>query len=156
MHNVCFQFKKFDVCHDRCAMKVGTDGVLLGAWANVQCADSVLDVGTGSGLIALMIAQRNPLCKITGIDIDQSAALQASENFRRSLWQDRLESVCVDFCKYDSPKKFDLIISNPPFYAGGEYWGNVARRRARSEDTLSFENLISSVVRMLHLDGFLP
>ena len=100
-------------------MKVGTDGVLLGAWAGQGSPDSVLDIGTGSGLIALMLAQRFPEARITGIDIDRDAAMQARENFGKSPWKDRLLAMHIslqEFCRTHANQRFDLIVSNPPFY----------------------------------------
>ena len=90
MPNPYFQFKQFVVFHDKCAMKVGTDGVLVGAWAQVDGARKVLDIGTGSGLIALMLAQRNPDAFVTAVDIDEAAVEQARENVARTPWSDRM------------------------------------------------------------------
>ena len=115
MPNPYFQFKQFTVRHDKCAMKVGTDGVLLGAWAPVQDVKRILDVGAGSGLISLQLAQRNPEAVITSVEIDPAAAAQAQENIQSSPWSNRMEVVCCDFRKYHPEDKFDLIVSNPPF-----------------------------------------
>ena len=115
MSNPYFQFKQFTVRHDKCAMKVGTDGVLLGAWAPVQNAKYILDVGAGSGLISLQLAQRNPWASITSIEIDPAAAAQAKENIQSSPWSDRMEVICSDFRDYHAENKFDLIVSNPPY-----------------------------------------
>ena len=90
MANTYFQFKKFIIHHDRCAMKVGTDGVLLGAWANAENARRILDIGAGSGLISLMLAQRYPSASVVGIDIDEDAIVQAKENAELSPWKDRI------------------------------------------------------------------
>ena len=124
-----FRFKQVTVWHDRCAMKVGTDGVLLGAWAGQERLGktqenpprNILDIGTGSGLIALMLAQRFPKARITGIDCDRDAAMQAKENFTGSPWADRLRTFHIglqDFCRdtVTAAERFDLIVSNPPFY----------------------------------------
>ena len=116
MSNPYFQFKQFTVRHDKCAMKVGTDGVLLGAWAPVQNAKYILDVGAGSGLISLQLAQRNPWASITSIEIDPAAAAQAKENIQSSPWSDRMEVICSDFRDYHAENKFDLIVSNPPYF----------------------------------------
>ena len=100
-------------------MKVGTDGVLLGAWAGQGSPASVLDIGTGSGLIALMLAQRFPEARVTGIDIDRDAASQARENFGKSPWENRMRAVNLslqEFCHTEGSGRFDLIVSNPPFY----------------------------------------
>ena len=106
MSNPYFQFKQFTVWHDKCAMKVGTDGVLLGAWTSVQGAHSILDVGTGTGLVALMLAQRSlPNTNIVALEIDEAAAGQAKENIVRSPWKKQIEVVQADFRKYQSPEK---------------------------------------------------
>ena len=110
-----FQFKQFTIRHDRCAMKVGTDGVLLGAWANAKGKQHILDIGTGSGLIALMLAQRTD-AMITGIEIDPASAAQAQENVAASPWAYRLQIVATDIAGYTSYQAFDLIVSNPPFF----------------------------------------
>jgi cyclopropane fatty-acyl-phospholipid synthase-like methyltransferase len=99
MPNPYFQFKQFVVFHDKCAMKVGTDGVLVGAWAQVDGARKVLDIGTGSGLIALMLAQRNPDAFVTAVDIDEAAVEQARENVARTPWSDRMEVERLDIRK---------------------------------------------------------
>ena len=110
-----FRFKQFAVRQDRCPMKVGTDGVLLGAWAEVRPGDRrMLDVGTGTGLIALMLAQRSA-ARITAVDVDAECATQAAENFAASPWADRLDAVSVAVQRYDPVEKFDLIVSNPPY-----------------------------------------
>ncbi|HIZ86112.1 MAG TPA: methyltransferase [Candidatus Coprenecus stercoravium] len=115
-----FRFRQFTVRHDRCAMKVGTDGVLLGAWAGHGSPGTILDIGTGSGLIALMLAQRFPEARITAIDCDADAAGQARDNFHASLWNDRLTAVhesLQEFSAHTAGRTgFDLIVSNPPFY----------------------------------------
>ena len=111
-----FRFKQFSVAHDRCAMKVNTDGVLLGAWTDVDDARAILDIGTGTGVIALMMAQRRAAAIIDAIDIDESAFGQASENFLNSMWSDRLYTHNISLQEYFPAKKYDLIISNPPYF----------------------------------------
>ena len=162
-----FHFKHFSVCQDRCAMRVGTDGVLLGALAmlNVQCSmNNVLDIGTGTGLIALMVAQRNPHARIVGIDIDPDAAAQAADNFAASPWGDRLTAVCADIngVKLDLDLdsgiipvnvQFDNILCNPPFYANSPAAATSARDTARRTDTLSHEQLAECASRLLADDG---
>ena len=117
MSNPYFQFKQFKVCHDRCAMKVGTDGVLLGAWASLENAATVLDIGTGAGLIALMAAQRNPVARIAAVELDADAACQAAENVQASPWSSRVEVICADAKAYEPGMRFDAIVSNPPYFA---------------------------------------
>ena len=109
-----FKFKQFTIFHDKCAMKVGTDGVLLGTWAPADGAERILDVGTGTGLIALQLAQRNPHARITAIEIDATAAGQAAENVSRSPWTDRVEVVCCDFRDYQPENRFDLTFPTLP------------------------------------------
>ena len=107
-----FQFKQFTVWHDKCAMKVGTDGVLLGAWTPVKSSVRILDIGTGTGLVALMLAQRST-ASITALEIDEAAAAQATENINRSPWKNRIEVIQQDFKHYSSKNgisKFDTIV----------------------------------------------
>lgn len=127
-----FRFKLFTVWHDHCAMKVGTDGVLLGAWAQQKHARTILDIGTGSGLIALMLAQRFQEAEITGIDIDPSAAKQASDNFRLSPWSHRMHARCIDLHTFSlEDGHFDLIVSNPPYFSASLKNPNQQRATAR-------------------------
>ena len=126
MSNSKFDFQQFSINQDRSAMKVGTDGVLLGAWASpaLPCLEnlSILDIGTGTGLIALMMAQRFPSAKVTGIEIDHDAAEEAQDNVSHCPWSDRIsivESALNDFVAFDDAGnacEYDLIVTNPPFY----------------------------------------
>ena len=111
-----FQFKNFTVNQSSKVFRVGTDGVLLGASATVKDAQNILEIGTGTGLIALMIAQRNPDANITALDINEEAVAIASENFRNSPFSNRLKAVLQDFKIHKTDEKFDLIVSNPPFF----------------------------------------
>ena len=115
-----FTFKQFTIDDSACAMKVGTDGVLLGAWAEVDNAATrrVLDIGTGSGLIALMLAQRLPEASVVGIDLVPEAVEAAQRNAAASPFADRLEMVCADVCHYlpENSELFDAIVSNPPYH----------------------------------------
>lgn len=117
-----FTFKQFFVAHDRCAMKVGTDGILLGAWAPVADVKRILDIGTGSGLLALMLAQRtDDNVPIDAVELDSGAAMQAQENVAHSPWPHRI-TVHTDDIQRWAPRqtvRFDLIISNPPYYEPG-------------------------------------
>ena len=146
MGNPYFRFRQFTVWHDRCAMKVGTDGVLLGAWAGQGRAGKILDIGTGSGLIALMLAQRFPEARITGIEPDAEAAAQAGENFLCSPWHDRLAVSTVtlqDFTAGAAGKEtFDLIVSNPPFYDSTLLNPDARRSAARHTATLPYSELM--------------
>ena len=156
-HNKYFQFKQFRIEQQHAAMKVNTDGVLLGAWANIDGVDSVLDVGTGTGLIALMIAQRNNNSIITGIDIDEHAAVEAAENVRKSPWPDRISIQNISFQDFADTNsgKFSLIISNPPFFSNSVKNANVRVSAARHNHLLPFADMISGTLRMLNEKGHL-
>ena len=152
-----FQFKQFIIHQDKTAMKVGTDGVLLGAWTSINpCPNSVLDIGAGTGLIALQLAQRCDAQIIDAIEIDDNAFEQAVANFELSNWSDRL------FCYHASLEqftqemedKYNLIVSNPPFYNDTFKSDNDARNKARFTSSLSFQELIKSVTKLLTKDGF--
>ncbi|MCR5050029.1 MAG: methyltransferase [Paludibacteraceae bacterium] len=165
-----FQFKRFYVRHDRCAMKVGTDGVLLGAWAPVSGLEEtfahlpfahsplqILDVGTGSGLIALMVAQRCPSAHIDAIDIDADAVTQAADNFAQSPFSDRLTAARSSLQQWqaDREQSYDLIVSNPPYFQNSLKNPDLGRKTARHTDSLSFEELIAHSVRLLAENGVL-
>ncbi len=152
MSHSYFQFKQFTVWHDRCAMKVGTDGVLLGAWAPVEGARRVLDVGTGTGLVALMMAQRS-LASIVAVEMDEPAARQARENAGRSPWADRIEVVQADFTLYHPQEKFDVIVSNPPYFADSLRCPDAQRTNARHTGALTYETLLQGASAMLTNDG---
>ena len=164
MASACFKFKQFTVWHDRCAMKVGTDGVLLGAWSPVDSlANSsksfkgfkVLDVGTGSGLIALMLAQRIQGAQITAIDIDAGAVEQAAYNFGMSPWADRLNCQQISLQDLEGEKVYDLIVSNPPYFQDSLKNPDTQRAIARHTDTLSYNELLANGARLLTNDGIL-
>ena len=146
-----FRFRQFSVRHDRCAMKVGTDGVLLGAWA--PGGRSILDIGTGTGLIALMMAQRFPEAHVTGIDIDGDAALQARENAADSPFGPRIKvahSSLAGFVAAASPPlSFDSIVCNPPFFLHSLKNPDARRSVARHADSLPFADLFRGVAALL-------
>ncbi|MDR1782674.1 MAG: methyltransferase [Dysgonamonadaceae bacterium] len=147
-----FQFKQFTVRHDLCAMKVGTDGALLGAWADCSRSQCVLDVGTGSGLIALMLAQRS-YASIDAVDIDLDACRQAEINFANSPFADRMRIFNADFRNFEPNKKYDLIVSNPPFFTDSLKSPVIARSIARHDDSLPMETLISKSASLLNPSG---
>ncbi|MDO5664063.1 MAG: methyltransferase [Bacteroidia bacterium] len=157
MANKFFKFKQFTVFHDKCAMKVGTDGVLLGAWTNIDNCQSILDVGTGSGLIALMAAQRNNFAKITAIEIDTDAAVQARENVENSPFKDRITIFSTSFQDFASSyaEKFDLIVSNPPFFANSLPSADLKRTDARHTGSLTLNELFELSKRLLNNTGVL-
>ncbi len=149
-----FTFKQFHIDHSRCAMKVGTDGTLLGAWAALPPhAKKILDIGTGSGLIAIMAAQRHPTAKITAIDIDKDCVMQATENAVASPWAERIEVIESPLQEYSPEEKFDVIISNPPYFADSMHSPDKQRTTARHTASLSFKELTDGVLRLLADDG---
>ena len=148
-----FHFKHFSLCHDRSTMKVGTDAVLLGAWVSVKPTDWVLDVGTGCGVLPLMLAQRG-IAKVHAVDLDASSAQEAAENFDASQWHDKLFSFHADIRKFTMQCAYDLIISNPPFFVNSFKCDADRRNQARHTDTsLTFVELIDAVRRLLKSDG---
>jgi tRNA1Val (adenine37-N6)-methyltransferase len=151
-----FVFKQFAIEQDNCAMKVGTDAVLLGAWANVNEATTILDIGTGTGILALMLAQKNTKAIITAIDIDVQAVEQATENFNNSIFKNQLSALHCTLQNYtlkNANKRFDCIISNPPFFENSTRATNVARNLARHTDSLSITDLMQCVATMLATTG---
>ena len=151
-----FQFKQFMVAQDRCAMKIGTDGVLLGAWASLQQHPaSVLDIGSGTGVIALQLAQRSTAPTIDAVEIDSDAHEQCVENFEASPWADRLFCYHASLQEYASEieEAYDLIVSNPPFYSEDYKTEDLARDMARFNDALPFEHLIICAAHLLSESG---
>lgn len=147
-----FKFKQFDVAQDKCAMKIGTDGVLLGAWAPVEGED-ILDIGTGTGVIALMLAQRNPTAQIDAIDIDAEAVKQAEENFKASPWSGNLTVLHTDLNRYKSKKKYDNIVSNPPYFSNSTPAPKADRQKVRHTVQLNFEGLLKAAAELLKDSG---
>lgn len=149
-----FQFKAFRMQHHRSSMKIGTDAVLLGAWACVNGAKRILDVGTGSGVIALMIAQRTTSdVVIEAIDIDRESVEEASANARSSPWSEKINIHRSSLQEFQSLTKFDLIISNPPFFQNSLLPPAPSRQQARHDEMLSFEDLIFHSTRLLQKAG---
>ena len=149
MANDYFRFKQFTIWQSRCAMKVGTDGTLLGAWASG--GRQVLDIGTGTGLIALMMAQRFPDAQVKGIDIDADAVGQARENVAQSLFSDR---VTIDHCNLTVAEGcYDCIVSNPPYFVQALSCPDDKRTMARHADTLTYTELMEGGWRLLSEDG---
>ena len=148
-----FRFKHFTIDDSRTAMKVGTDGVLIGAWADVEQDDKILDVGTGSGIIAIMAAQRNAKAEITALDIDADAVAQARDNVEATAWGARIECVCEDVKNFASDMKFDHIISNPPYFVEKTLSPNPQRSAARSAESLPFVELVACAEQLLKDGG---
>lgn len=153
MPNPFFEFKQFTVYHDRCAMKVGTDGVLLGAWTDVSSSHHILDIGTGTGLIALMLAQRCAHARITAMDIETEAIEQARNNFLISPWKDRIEAVLQDIKSFSTSMTYDTIVSNPPYFVKSLKCPNNQRNTARHTDTLDADSLFKKAAMLLSEEG---
>ena len=148
-----FRFKQFAVEQDDVAMKVGTDGVLLGAWADCEGAKRILDIGTGTGVIALQMAQRNAEAQIHAVEIDEAAAKRARANFDNSSWAERLNVEQTAVQEFYPAEKFDLIVSNPPYFVDSLLPPDAKRSTARHTHDLTFEELDNAVARLLADDG---
>lgn len=156
-----FRFKHFAVWHHRSAMKVGVDGVLIGCWTDITGARNIIDVGTGCGLIALIMAQRQPEAYVTAVDIDEPSYEEATENISASPWSNRVEAKCGGFPEViksikDSQgkqRKYDLVVSNPPYFDSGMHDLNTPRERARHQGTLSPYSLLADSRLFLSANG---
>jgi len=148
-----FQYKHFKVVQDKTPMKVGTDGVLIGAWSDGSGKQNCLDIGTGTGLISLMLAQRYSNLSITGIELNEGAFENAKTNFNNSQWTDRLKAVGSDLNHFTTSDSYDLIISNPPFFINSEKNQETGKTTARHTDSLSFEDIINFANQHLNSQG---
>ncbi|MGY0407503.1 MAG: tRNA1(Val) (adenine(37)-N6)-methyltransferase [Polaribacter sp.] len=154
-----FQFKEFTVCQEKTAMKIGTDAVLLGAWVSVnECTNTILDIGSGTGVIALMLTQRFNAQIIDAVEIDENAHEQTVENFEQSDWGDRLYCYHAAFQEFatqiaEEEETYDCIVSNPPFYTDAFKTKNDARNTARFTSSLTFDELLKGVSKILSKDG---
>lgn len=152
-----FKFKEFTVFQDKCAMKIGTDGVLLGAWANAKDSISILDIGTGTGVISLQLAQRSYADKIDALEIDADAFEQAVSNFESSDWSDRLFCYHVSLQEFveEIDEEYDFIISNPPFFNSTYKENEISEKRiiARHTESLPYEVLLESISKLLSEKG---
>ncbi len=156
MGNQWFKFKQFEIQQDQCAMKVGTDGVLLGAWTNVKKVLRALDIGTGTGLIALMLAQRNSQMIIDAIEIEKSSAGQATSNVQMSKFSERIAVHEISFQEFYVAKEvpqFDLIVCNPPYFTSSYKALDSKRSMARHDDTLPLDDLFEGVTFILNPKG---
>ena len=151
-----FQFKQFKVHQDQAAMKVGTDGVLLGAWTQINDnANSILDIGSGTGLISLMMAQRSYVENIDAVELNEEAYIQTVENFEQSDWGDRLFCYHASFQEFTNEidEKYDLIISNPPFYTSTYKELSEDRAMARHSESLTYKELLKGTSKLLSTQG---
>ncbi|MDO8927612.1 MAG: methyltransferase [Bacteroidota bacterium] len=153
--NNYFQFKQFRIVQEKSAMKVGVDGVLLGAWADVSGAKRILDIGTGTGLIALMMAQRNADAQIDGVEIESEAFQEAVYNIQQSPWNERIQ---IELCSFQefvekADLNYDLIVSNPPYFTNGHKAPLENRATARHSDSLPLGDLISGAIGLLNETG---
>ncbi|MDO4229404.1 MAG: methyltransferase [Capnocytophaga sp.] len=153
-----FQFKQFSVSQAQSAMKIGTDGVLLGAWTPIDSnPETILDIGAGTGVLALMLAQRTSAGTIDAVEVDEEAYVECAENFENSPWADRLFCYFASFQEFVEEmqgEQYDLIISNPPFYTVNYKTIDEAKNKARFEEALPFEELIAGVTQLLAPQGF--
>jgi tRNA1Val (adenine37-N6)-methyltransferase len=148
-----FKFKQFEVDQSGCAMKINTDGVLLAVTAVHPAPSRILDIGTGTGVIALMLAQRYDLARVDAVEIDDAAASRAAENFRGSPFASRLSVFNTDIGAYDAEERYDLIVSNPPYFVNDLKSAEVRKGIARHADEDFFGMLITKVASLLHTDG---
>jgi tRNA1Val (adenine37-N6)-methyltransferase len=148
-----FRFKQFTIQQDRCALKVGTDGVLFGAWVKYAGATRILDIGTGTGLLALIAAQRNTEARIDAVEIDDASAEQATENAVASPWSQRLRMYRMDVRRMHATDPYDLILCNPPYYAGYSTSPDPRIGLAKHSGELLFPDLLDAVDRMLAPHG---
>lgn len=147
-----FHFKEFSIKQDKCAMKVGTDGVLLGAWISA-IEGNLLDIGCGTGLLSLMMAQRVENASIDAIDIEEQAFLQCVDNVKESKWSLKITTHHSSIQQYKTSKKYQLIFSNPPYFVKSTKAPNQERSTARHTDELPFEELINGVINLLNANG---
>lgn len=152
MANTWFRFKQFTIRQDRSAFKVGTDGVLLGAWADVAGVQTVLDVGTGAGLLALMIAQRSEAA-VTAIDVDLPSLDQARENTAMSPWKNRITLLHSSLQDFMPGQRFDLVLTNPPFFQDSKQPDNRGRQISRHNTMLSLEDLVNKISGLMLDEG---
>ncbi len=152
-----FSFKQFDILQDECAMKVGTDSVLLGAWATIPATGKILDIGAGTGILSLMAAQRSISAHITGIEIDSSAAHQADMNVGNSLWKNRITIIHDNFAHYASTCQYsyDAILSNPPYFISSLHSPIAARTTARHTESLDYNTIFDLSRQLITAQGTL-
>lgn len=152
MATAYFDFKQFRIFHDHSTMKVGTDGVLLGSWASVDAAKNILDIGTGCGLIALMVAQRNPQSQVVGVELDAESSIQAEGNVQASPFSERIDIVQADVRDWQPEQTFDVVLSNPPFFEEDLLPPKATRAKARHTQAggLTLEELVVNARRLMN------
>ena len=152
-----FRFKQFAIRQENAAMKVGTDGALLGAWSDVSKANNILDIGTGTAIIAMMVAQRNSTAAITAIEIDEKALIDANFNVENCPWTNRIKIIQSSLQEFTPTLKFDSIISNPPFFENSLKSNSRSKIKARHTDSLHYSDILNfasihlSSIGVLHL-----
>ena len=148
-----FHFKHFSLFHHRSTMKVGTDAILLGCWTEVNPTDVVLDIGTGCGLLPLMLSQKG-VAQVDAVDIDKASIEEATINFEASQWCEHLKTYCTDIVDFQSDKKYDLIISNPPFFNRFSKCDSERKSKARHNDAgLTYAKICQEVCRLMKPEG---
>lgn len=155
MSNTWFRFKQFTIEQSDTVMKVNTDGVLLGAWSPVSAYERILDVGTGTGVIALMLAQRSTDAKIDAVELDERSAKQAEHNVKKSRWSNRISVIHTSFQQFaeKSHEQYELIVSNPPYFVDALLPHDEKRLLSRHTEALSYDELLDGAVKLLHKDG---
>jgi tRNA1Val (adenine37-N6)-methyltransferase len=152
-----FQFKQFSIQDHHTAMKIGTDGILLGSWVNVDKATKILDIGSGTGVIAIMSAQKNQVADITALEIDENAIVDAQLNIQNCGWNNRINLIHISLQEFEKNNSqfFDCIVSNPPFFENSQKAANFARIKARHTDSLHYTDLLRFAQNWLTKDGTL-
>ena len=149
-----FKFKKFTVAHAGSTMKVGTDAVLLGAWVTVGQAQTILDIGTGNGTIALMLAQRSmEIATVAAVEIEATDVMQAEENFKSSPWYDKIQLHHTSIQNFFPEGQYDLVVINSPYFNNSQRPPDVRRHQARHTVTLSYKDLVDAALRLLKNNG---
>ncbi len=149
-----FTFKQFHISEGQSGMPVSTDGVLLGAWADIESSQQILDIGTGTGLLALMCAQRTATADITAIEINKEAYLSADQNVQHSPWSSRIQVLHSDIVHWQAPHRFDAIICNPPYFNSGPVSQQNNRAIARHTHTLDHLSLLRQIDQRLKVNGY--
>lgn len=150
-----FQFKQFSIQDHHTAMKIGTDGILLGSWLNTEKSSKILDIGSGTGVIAIMCAQKNQIAEITALEIDENAIIDAKINIQKCSWNNRIHLIHSSLQEFEknTTTVFDCIVSNPPYFENSQKASNDARIKARHTDSLHFSDILLFAQKWLSVDG---